>query len=427
MPLSAGEPAASRSAAVPTAAAEPLLAPVSGARQQRSGSVLALPRAAGRWRPPAQVAAALGPAGWPVVVYAASRMLLLAVAGVVTIAGHHPFARVVSGFDGRWYLRVAAYGYPTQALHTRSTLGFLPAYPVVLRAVAVLCVISLTRAALVTSVVGGLAAAMLAYRLASVWWGEQAARRATVVFCLFPGTVVFSMAYSECLTVPLALGCLLALHARRWWIAGLLAGAATAVEPVALVLIVVCLAAAARELARRGWRDPAARRSLAAPLLAPWGIAAVAVFLWAWTGTPFAAYIAQHYGWHEQSEPLALLALPIARHLMGHPHQLAAYLPAWNIWNGISGGIFLAWSLRALVAVRRELSSGTLVLTAGILAVTLWSVLTPPNARMVLLAFPAVLVWGRRLSGRKFAAFAAAETVLLVAMSALTFAGLMLP
>lgn len=374
-----------------------------------------------------RLAEALGPTGWPVAVYSGSRLLLMAVAAVVAMAGHRAVAPEFFGFDGQWYLRLAEHGYPAQALHAKSTLGFLPLYPLVIRAMAGICLTGAPQAALVTSIVGGLAATMLVQRLATIWWGEQAARRATLVFCLFPGSVVFSMAYSECLTIPLALGCLLALHSRRWWAAGLLAGLASAVEPVALVLVAVCLVAAVRQLRARGWRDPEARRSLAAPLLAPSGLGIFAVFLWAWTGTPFASLIAQHYGWHQQSQPLALLALPVARHLIGHPRQMLPYLFTWNIWNGVLGAVFLAVSLTVLVRLRRELTTGALAMTAGIAAITAWSVMTPPNARMLLIAFPAVVVWGRRLPGRAFAVFTAVEAIALVLMSALTFAGLMLP
>jgi hypothetical protein len=374
-----------------------------------------------------KLATALGPVGWAVAVYCVSRLILLVVAGIVAVAGRHAFGPEFFTYDGGWYLRLAEHGYPARALHAKSTLGFFPLYSLAIRAVMDATFLSAPQAALIISFLGGLAAAVGVQRLATSWWGEQAGRRATVVFCLFPGSIVFSMAYSECLAIPLALGCLIALRSHHWWRAGLCAGLATAVEPVSLVLIPACLIAAAAQLRQHGWRDPRARRSLAAPLLAPFGIGAFAVFLWVWTGTPFAAYLAQHYGWHQQGQPLALLALPVAHRLFGHPEQLTDYIFAWNVWNGVFGGIFLAWSIWELLRVRHELGRGVIALAAGVAAVTLWSVMTPPNARLVLIAFPAVMVWGRRLPGRTFGLFVLAEGLALVLMSMLTFSGQMLP
>jgi Mannosyltransferase (PIG-V) len=375
--------------------------------------------------PPEQLGPAPGSTIWPVIMYAASRLLLLGVAGLVAIVGQHAIRPEFFLFDAQWYLRLAEHGYPTVPLHIKSTLGFFPLYPLVIRAVAVAFVISAPQAALITSVTGGLVAAVLVHRLVTSWWGEATGRWATAIFCLFPGSIVFSMGYSECLTIPLAVGCLLALRSRRWWVAGILAGLATASEPVALVLIVVCLAASAQQLRSRGWRDPAARRSIVAPLLSPLGIGGFAVFLWAWTGTPFATYLAQHYGWHEQSNPFSLLTLPVVRG--ARSSDLINYVFTWNIWDGVLGAIFLVVSIVVLVRLRRELSTGTLVYTVGLAAVTLWSVLTPPNARMLLVAFPAVIIWGRRLSGRARAAFITVEVLVLIFTSALTFSGRMLP
>jgi hypothetical protein len=387
-----------------------------------------LPRAADLWQCARdRVAALASPARWAIGTYVMSRLLLLAVAGAVAAFNHQRLGTAASRFDGQWYLRLAEHGYPTTALHAKSTLGFFPLYPIVARAVAWVTTLPVPLASLLTSLTGGLVAAVLIQRLATEWWGEQAGRRAVLIFCLFPGTVVFSMTYSECVTLPLAIGCLLALRSQRWWVAGLLAGLATAVEPVALVLVPVCIVTAVTQIRRRGWGDPVARSSLAAPLLAPLGIGGLAVFFWAWTGTPFAAYLAQHYGWHQQNQPLALLALPVARHLFSHVGQLVPHIFAWNTFNGVLGGVFLVWSIIALVRVRREVSAGALSLPISIAAVTLWSILTPPNARMLLIAFPAVLVWGRRLSGRRLVLFVAVETAVLLFTSALTFAGLMLP
>lgn len=385
------------------------------------------PAAARRRFPRWRLAAAAGPTAWPLLVYSGSRLLLLGVAVVASMVTRRALAPEFFVFDGQWFLRLAEHGYPTQALHTKSTLGFMPLYPLAVRALAAIPGLGVARAALVVPMVGGLAAALLVQRLAAAWWGQRAGRMATVAFCLFPGSIVFSLAYPEGLTIPLAIGCLLALRSGRWWAAGVLAGLATAVEPVAVILVPVCLSAAGQQLRSRGWRDPAARRSLLAPLLAPLGIGTFAVFLWAWTGTPFATYLAQHYGWHQQSEPLALLALPVAQHVLGHPPELLAHVFTWNIWNGVLGGLFLAFSIAALVRLRRELSAGALLLAAGIGAATLWSVMTPPNVRMLLIAFPAVLVWGRRLSGRWLGLFFAVEGAVFLFASGLTYSGHMLP
>lgn len=364
---------------------------------------------------------------WPVAVYVASRLVLVALAALVAAVAHRGLLGELTQFDGQWYLRAALHGYPSHALHVKSTLGFLPAYPLAIRGVAWITRLSPALSAVSISLAGGLVAAVLAERLATSWWGPKAGRRAVLALCFFPGSVVFSMAYSEGLTLPLLIGCLLALGARRYVLAGLLAGLATAVEPIALVLIPICALAAGAALHRRGLADRTARRSLAAPLLAPLGIGAFAVFLWAWTGTPFAALLAQHYGWHEQGQPLAALALPVMRHVLADHHLLLERIASWNLWNGILGGAFLAVSLWALWRQRNDFPFTALVLPVTVAIVTVLSVMTPPNARMLLVAFPAVLVWVRRLSGPGLAGFAVLEVAFFLGASALTFSGHMLP
>ncbi len=363
---------------------------------------------------------------WPAGVYLSSRLALYLVAGADALITHRSLPAELTLFDGQWYLKLASHGYPDQVLHAKTTLGFLPLYPLMIRGLASAFSIPLAAAALTVSFAGGLAAAVLVQRLAAIWWGERVARRAVLVFCLFPGAVVFSMAYSECLTVPLVLGCLLALASKRWLTAGLLAGAASAVEPAAVILFPVCLVVAWRQIADSGWGDRAARRSLLAPLLAPSGLAAFGAYLWWWTGTPLASYEAQHYEWH-QGDPFALLGQPIAEHIINHPVSVFGYLGNLSLWNGVLGTVFMAVSLLRLYRVRDELTPGALLWACGVGCMTLWSVMTLTNARMLLIAFPAVLVWARCLPRRRFAVFLGVEIAVLVLTSGLTLAGLMLP
>ena len=114
-------------------------------------------------RPPAarSVVAWLGTAGWPIVSYVCSRLVLLLLAGLNVLLTGRPLAGELSLFDGQWYLKLAHDGYPAAAVPGKSVLGFLPLYPLVIRAVAEVSSFSLLGAALITSFAGGLISAVL--------------------------------------------------------------------------------------------------------------------------------------------------------------------------------------------------------------------------------------------------------------------------
>jgi Gpi18-like mannosyltransferase len=145
---------------------------------------------------------------------------------------------------------------------------------------------AVTVAGVLISTIGGFVTVVLVQRMSSDWWDEAAGRRAVLLFCLFPGSVIFSMLYAEGIAIPLAAGCIYALSKRRWVLAGVLAGMSTAVEAETFVLVLVCAISAFLEFRRRGWSFRAARRSLWAPFLSIWGGIGVAAYMWVWTGTP---------------------------------------------------------------------------------------------------------------------------------------------
>jgi hypothetical protein len=281
-------------------------------------------------------------------------------------------------------------------------------------------------AGVIISLLGGLIAVVLVERLCTGWWGAASGQRAAILFCLFPGSVIFVMDYSECLLIPLAAGCILALQNRKWLLAGLLAGFATAVEPDAVALIVVCTVSSSLELRRRGWRDPVARRSLIAPLLSVVGIAAFGVFLWAHTGTPLANLHAQRYGWGERSDPLALVwqAKALVKQIsFTHFNDPTINL---NLVVGLAGVVVLVGGLLLLLRRPRLVSIEGMVWTFGIAFLTATSEYVPPNPRLLLTAFPAVLVFAHYVRGKRFIALAAVNGALLVLLSSLTFVGITL-
>ena len=368
---------------------------------------------------------------WPLAVYGLSRALLLAVAIVETFFRSWPVWEELSNWDGIWYLRVLTEGYASHASHLQNTLGFLPLYPLLTWLPA--HIVTLTPgwrtyeiSGLLVSLVTGASATILIWRLAVRWWGEPAGRRVVLFLCFFPGTVVFSMVYTEGLILTLVAGCLLALDDRRWVLAGVLAGLSTAVGPTAVAIIPVCVVAAGGELRRDGWRDPRARRALVAPLLAPLGLLSFGTYLWIHTGDPLASYREQHIAWQESSSPLALLhtAERLYYELFPplHPAANTSTIINTNYIAGLIGAVILLVGLFLIARAPRP-SLAAIVWTLGVMVLTFTSAQTPPNARLLLCAFPAIIVFAQRLRGRWFTALMVLNVTLFFTLSWITFVG----
>lgn len=205
--------------------------------------------------------------------------------------------------------------------------------------------------------------------------------------------------------------------------AGVLAGFATAVQPDAVVLVLVCAICAGVELHRHGWHSPEGRRSLLAPLLSGAGIAAFALFLWLWTGTPFATLDAQRDGWGEHVDPLALahqgrfLAHELSGLSLEHP---AIYL---GPVAGLVGALVLLLGVALLLRRPRLVSVEAMAMTLGIGFLAVVSENVPPNPRILITAFPAVLVFAHYCRARAYAWLLGSSTFLLVLTSSLTYGG----
>jgi hypothetical protein len=368
---------------------------------------------------------------WITVMYVAARGLLLLVAYLNGTFGHHNFLHELANWDGLWYRNVANNGYPDHVSYAQTTLGFFPLYPLIMFAVqqplllitnhnAIWCS---TVAGVLISSVGGWVATVYVHRLAEGWWDRDTARRATILFIVFPGSVVFSMVYSEGLLLPLAIGCIYALERRRWVLAGILAAFGTAVQPVGLVLVPVCVLSAVIELYRRGWSLRAARRAFLAPLLSVTGVGAFMAFLWAWTGNPLATYLAQHHGWSETTTPLSLwnMAVKLSDEIdFNHFNQPTINL---NLIIGLIGGAVLLIWLVLVWFSRREISPEAILWTLGIAFLAYTSSNVPPLPRMLITAFPALMAAARYARGRWFRVIVWVNGVLLAGLSMLTFYG----
>ena len=205
--------------------------------------------------------------------------------------------RASPSWDSTWYLSIARGGYvrhipPGSGNPAQSNLGFFPLVPVLTRATHEVTRFGIPVSGLITTFLLGLAAAV------AVWWmlrdlfGKQGADRGTALVFFSPGALVLSLVYTEAATILMVACVLLALRRERWVVAGLCAAVATTADPVGSAVVVPCLVAAVLAIrAKRQWR------ALWAPVLAPVGIGAFFIYLWAHAGSPFEYFRAQRAGW----------------------------------------------------------------------------------------------------------------------------------
>lgn len=357
------------------------------------------------WRPAALFL------GGRAVVYAAVFMATrVSVHALTTGPGHRPMGSssmlgTLGEWDGAFWVRAATAGYPHHlpGVHGHpgpSTVAFFPGYPLLVRALYRLTSLPPADAALIVSGVAGLVATLALWAFANRYWGRSVADRSTALFCVFPGSLVFSMAYSEGLLLVAVIGCVWALTERRWVWAGLAGLVGTATHPNGIGLAALCVLAAIVAISRR--RDWGA---LVAPALSSVGVAAFVVFLRIRTGSWLAWPDTERSGWHDRADFLG-----IPRHLSAvvHGHYGLAVLVGISTLSVVVG---LWWAHQRRL---RWLLTGWIVL-AALPAVASDSASLRP--RMVIVAFPIFIAAALALSRRAYLLAIAVSIVMLFAVS----------
>lgn len=351
------------------------------------------------------------------LAYLASRVTVVVVMWLVDRASAGvTFFDLPKRWDGGWYFLLATNGYPrdlpvVDGEAVQSTLGFFPLFPMAARALAVLPGFGHLAAATAISLMAGLVATVLVWWLADEIWDRAAADRSAVLFAFFPGSFVFSIAYSEGLALALSAGCLLLLHRERWVLAGALGALATATRPNALALLpaaaVVAFLAIRRE---RRWS------ALLAPALVPLGFVAFHLFLRLHTGTWSAYARTQAEGWNQVVSPLAVPQM--VGDFLDRPFgDVNITIPLVGALLGVAGFVLL---------VRARAPVALLVYTAAILLVSVSTEALGLRPRFLLTAFPLLYGFAHRLRpGGTGVAVGAEATVLggitFVALSTLLF------
>jgi hypothetical protein len=364
----------------------------------------------------------------PLLAYAASRVLVLVAtlpALLTSNPGRGPWpelppssalVQALSRWDGAWYVWIAQRGYPDRASLDRhlSDVAFHPLYPAITRLVANVTRLSLPASAVLVATVLGAASAVVIWELARQLTSSGVADRTVLLYVLFPGSFVLSMAYAEALMLAASAACLLWLVNRRWVLAGLAAAVAGASRPNALGVLVACVGVAIVELAR-----PRARRSwtpLAAPALAAVGAGAYHVYLWVHTGDALAWFRSERTMWHDH---VAVL-VPLLRHLVDVFHQWPWPLQPGRL-NDLVANLGLVVTVGALAAVwKSRLPLALKLYSYAALLLPLFSNAVGPRPRMLLSAFPLAIVAADQLSPRAYRWVLVASAVGLVVMTVIT-------
>lgn len=326
----------------------------------------------------------------------ATWLLDLAAAGRDNPGGTHltgPTAWFLERFtwwDSFHFLRIADLGYLPPGLPCCDQ-AFQPGYPLTIAAVGPLTGGDLALAGFVVSVVMSAVAAVGLHRLAERVAGEGAGRTAVVLLAVAPYGFFLTAVYSEALFLALAV---LAWHAglrRRWWLAGVLAGAATAVRVNGLflalglaVMLLVELRADGRWPFARGGALRSVRTAL--PLALPaLTYAAWTAYLWARTGSFDAWQQAQRLGWgREVAAPWTGLGDGVTSLLAARAPSIVVSRFA-DLLFAVLGVVLCAVLLRR----RRWAEAAYLLPSVGVLVCSTTLISTP---RYSVLWFPAFLL-----------------------------------
>src|SRR6516162_21431 len=241
-----------------------------------------------------------------IAVFAGIRVLALGVSVFLLPRGkfqtlHYSLWHSIASWDSASYLTIAAHGYsyiPGDLRHD-VIFAWFPGYPAAIDGLAWIPGVGADRAALTVTLAAGLAAAWGLTRLGLALTGDRRISLLMVaLWAVAPGSIAWTMLYSEALFCALAVWSLVALVERRWLTAAGLTILAGTVRSTALALIAAIVVATAPPLIRAvRARQPAGAwwRPAAAVLAAPLGL------LGYWAYSAWATHHLAGFAWVEKN------------------------------------------------------------------------------------------------------------------------------
>jgi hypothetical protein len=237
-----------------------------------------------------------------VAIFASIRLLALGVSAFLLPRGkfhtlHYSLWHLIASWDSGRFLHIAAHGYSYVPGNLRLDVIFawFPGYPAAIDTLSWIPGVGADGAALTVTIAAGLAAAWGLTRLGLAVTGDQRISLLMVaLWAVAPGSLVWTMLYSEALFCALAVWSLVALVERRWLTAAGLTILAGTVRSAAIALIAAVAVAAlplviravrAREPIGAWWRPAAAVVTAPLGLVGYWAYSAWAThhlggFVW---------------------------------------------------------------------------------------------------------------------------------------------------
>lgn len=322
-----------------------------------------------------------------------------------------PILRSLTTWDGDWFVGIARDGYHLEGVGDTGyhDYAFFPLYPGLVRLLTFPVPGLVGLVAVVLNAVLFTVALALLVRLARPHLGERRAIRAAALLALFPFSFVFSMAYSETLTLVLIVASFLAAERGLAGRTGILFGLASLTRAQSAFYLVP-LALASRLAGPNRWRWLLLGLG---PFATFCYLAWVAVF----TGSPN-GYFASYAAWGRNSGGAAAGGGDNVAVALSGP--LALYFGALMVCLVVAIGLF--------VFVRTDrIPVAYVAIPAISLVMLLVSGSLEAIGRVVLLAFPYSWILASRQHPLWRFGWPALSVVLLAVFSTLTFAGWWIP
>jgi 4-amino-4-deoxy-L-arabinose transferase-like glycosyltransferase len=138
-------------------------------------------------------------------------------------------------YDTRHYISIADAGYQSDP---GFLTAFFPGYPMLIKATSTLLFGHTLLSAIIVANVCALIFFWFLYRLVEADYGEKIAKRAVVLSAVFPTSFFLFLAYTEAPLLAFSTAALYYGRQHKWWLAGVLAGAAALIKQPGVFLAI---------------------------------------------------------------------------------------------------------------------------------------------------------------------------------------------